>query len=166
MPRTTALSRKVAAAIAAVPLDPTHATDNAAAFGNLPEDVQRGVVEQIALDKAAGLSGNDLRAKYGEGLTGPKRRTLLRGFGFATAQTIARSYSAYRDGEARQGSAHARQHGPNAIERQAAAKKAVQEAAAASKPAARKRSTSKPATARKPAAKRTSGRKPASKRAS
>lgn len=77
-------------------------------------DVQRSAVAKaVAADKASGLSGNELRAKYGEALTGPARRKLLRTYGLDSPATIARSYDAYRDGDARKGTRHAREHGAN-----------------------------------------------------
>lgn len=112
MPRTT---RKPAAP---APADSRpFAVESAAPYGTLAADAQRAVAEGIAADKAAGLSGNELRAKYGERLTGPARRKVLRAHGLDSAATIARSYSAYRDGEARSGSRHAREHGPLALAR-------------------------------------------------
>lgn len=155
MPRIT--KQEIADAIAARPFDPSHEADAPQAFGNLPENLQRAVASSIARDKAAGLSGADLRARYGgesksngaprdTGLTGPMRRTVLRRFELATAQTIARSYDAYGDGTPRAGSAHARNYGARAAERQAeaireaeeAARKAERKAEQAAKRAARK----------------------------
>lgn len=149
MPRTTALSRKVASAVASAPFDPSHGSD-LPAYGAQPADVQAGIAAAIATDKAGGLSGNDLRSKYGEGLTGPMRRRVLRAHDLASPATIARSYAAYSDGAARSGSAHAREHGPAAAERQAQAKAAVAKQAASKRTRAAK-AASKPAqAARKP----------------
>ena len=119
MPRIT--RTEIEAAIALRPFDPSHALDAPEAFGNLPEAMQKAVVVSIGRDKAAGLSGNDLRVRYGgesksagaprdSGLTGPLRRTLLRRFGLDSAATIARSYAEYSDGSPRAGSAHARNY--------------------------------------------------------
>jgi hypothetical protein len=163
MPRIT--KNEVEAIIAARPFAPEHAADAPAAFGNLPENAQRAVASAIARDKAAGLSGADLRARYGgesksngaerdTGLTGPMRRTILRRFGLDSAATIARSYDAYGDGTPRSGSAHARNYGARAAERQAEAirqaeadaareaKKAERAAARAAKKAEREASAS------------------------
>jgi hypothetical protein len=123
---------EISAAIEARPFDPSHAADAPEAWGNLPENMQRGIATFLAKDKAAGLSGADLRARYGgdsksngaprdTGLTGPMRRTVLRRFGLDSAATIARSYDAYGDGTPRAGSAHASNYGPRAAERQAEA---------------------------------------------
>ena len=66
------------------------------------------LARRIAQDREDGLSGNTLRAKYGQWLTGPNRRVLLREIG--REDLIAPSYGTYRDGQPRKGSAHARQH--------------------------------------------------------
>lgn len=145
MPRTTALSRKIAAAVAARPFAAEHGSD-LPAYGAQPDDVKVGIATAIAEAKAGGLSGDDLRARFGEGLTGPMRRRVLRAHDLASPATIARSYASYRDGSTRQGSSHAREHGPAAAERQAAAK-AVVAATAKAKRATRAKAA--------PAAKRT-----------
>lgn len=152
MPRIS--KQDLAAAIAARPFDPSHAADAPQAFGNLPEPMQRKVAESIARDKAAGLSGADLRARYGgesksqgadrdTGLTGPMRRTVLRRFALDTAATIARSYETYGDGTPRVGSAHARNYGARAAERQAEAIRQAEEAAAKAEQAANRREAAK-----------------------
>jgi hypothetical protein len=152
MPRIS--KQEVAAVIAARPFDPSHAPDAPQAFGNLPESMQRKVAESIARDKAAGLSGADLRARYGgesksngadrdTGLTGPMRRTVLRRFALDTAATIARSYDAYGDGTPRTGSAHARNYGARAAERQAEAIREAEAVAAKAEKAAQRREAAK-----------------------
>lgn len=148
MPRIT--KQEVADCIAARPFDPSHAADSLSAYANLPEPMQAKIAAEIARDKAAGFSGADLRAKFGgesksngaerdTGLTGPMRRKVLRAHGLDSAATIARSYEAYGDGTPRVGSAHARNYGALAAERQAAALAEVAAAAEkAEKAAARK----------------------------
>jgi hypothetical protein len=150
----------IEAAIAARPFDPAHAADAPENWANLPEAVQLGVAAEVARLKAGGLSGAQLRDAFGgestangaardTGLTGPMRRKVLRQHGLANAATIARSYAAYTDGEARTGTAHARYHGPNAAERvaalQAEAEAAIAEAEAE---AARKAAASERAAMR------------------
>jgi len=172
MPRITRST--VAAAIAALPFAPERKPTDATAYEALAPAMQAAIAKQIAEDRANGLSGDDMRAKYSgpgcptnRGLSGPMRRKVLREHGYGSA--VARSYSTYSDGESRSGSAHARMHGPAAVERQAQALAAVEAeakaAASASKPAA-----SKGKVASKPAAKRTARkrtpRKPAAKKAS
>jgi predicted secreted Zn-dependent protease len=111
-------TRKSAPAAPAAPAETRpFAVDSTAPFASLAKDVQQTIAENIAADKVAGLSGNELRAKYGERLTGPARRKVLRDFSLATAATIARSYAQYRDGQARIGSRHAREHGSQAAAR-------------------------------------------------
>jgi hypothetical protein len=130
MPRITKSDLELA--IAQRPFAPEHAADAPEAWGNLPEAMQRAVASAIGRDKAAGLSGHDLRVRYGgdsrsngaerdSGLTGPMRRKVLRQFGLDSPATIARSYAQYTDGEPRVGSAHAKNHGALAAERQAEA---------------------------------------------
>lgn len=133
--------QQVESLIAARPFAPEHAADAPEAWGNLSEAEQRAVATFLAKDKAAGMSGADLRARYGgesksngaprdTGLTGPMRRTVLRRFGLDSPATIARSYEAYGDGTPRQGSAHARNYGARAQERQAEALRQVEAEAA------------------------------------
>jgi len=98
-------------------------------YGALSATLQKHLAKAIAADKAAGLSGDELRAKYGVRLTGPTRRKVLRAHGFDGAGYIARSYSAYRDGDSRTGTRHAREHGALAQARRREA--ADQEAATA-----------------------------------
>lgn len=137
MPRIT--KSDLAAFVASRPF----ATDESGSmpYATASESMQRACVESIAKDRASGLSGNDLRAKYGEALTGPMRRKVLRAFGLDSSATIARSYSHYSDGEARTGSSHARMHGVHAAERIAAQEEAQRkvEAAAAKREAAKQR---------------------------
>jgi hypothetical protein len=101
----------------------------ASQFGALSASAQTAVAKAIAADKVAGLSGDELRAKYGARLTGPTRRKVLRAAGFDGTGYIARSYTAYRDGDGRTGSRHAREHGALAQARRREA--ADQEAASA-----------------------------------
>ena len=115
MPRKTAEQRKQDEQNAR-----PFADGSTAPFAGRTEDERRSIAEQIAADKASGLSGNELRAKYGERLTGPARRKVLRTFGLDSPATIARSYDEYRDGQPRSGSRHAREHGARAEERRAA----------------------------------------------
>lgn len=158
MPRIS--KQEISAAVAARPFDPSHAADAPEAYGNLGEAMQRAVAASIAKDKAAGLSGADLRARYGgesksqgaprdSGLTGPLRREVLRRFGLDSAATIARSYEAYGDGTPRSGSAHARNYGARAAERHAEALRIAEQQAAkaelAAMRAALREATGKPA---------------------
>lgn len=135
-PAVPALEEFVADCIAALPFDPDAAPDAPHLFANLSapdgadfdgDAVRVAIAASIARDRAAGFSGNDLRAKYagpaeahgkGRGLTGPRRREVLRKYGFGSL--VARSYVAYSDGDARTGSAHARMHGAKAADRAAA----------------------------------------------
>ena len=107
-------AEQAAATLAARPF----ADGSTAPFAAMPEDEQRAVAQSIASAKLAGASGNELRATFGERLTGPARRKVLRSFGL-DAGTIARSYEAYRDGDPRQGTRHAGKHGGRAEERRA-----------------------------------------------
>jgi len=97
-------------------------------YGNLSTDAKRKVAEAIRDAKLAGASGDEMRAAFGPLLTGPARRKVLREHGFGSAQTIARTYSMYRDGDARTGTRHAREHGANAgaLRREAAAAQAAE----------------------------------------
>lgn len=163
-PRTTSSAvpsaAKVRAAIAKFPFAPDRDASKAPAYEALPAPMQAAIAEQIAKDRAAGLSGDQLREHYSgpgtptnRGLTGQLRRKVLRAHGFGSV--VARSYDAYSDGDARKGTAHARQHGAQAAERQAAELAAIEEQAAktrkrAAKPATtRKRAAAKPAAASK-----------------
>ena len=127
------LADRIAAAIAALPFAYDAEPTDANLYANLPTDVQRGIAESIAKDRAAGLlSGADLRTKYSgvgcptnRGLSGPMRRKVLREHGFGGV--VAKSYDAYADGDPRTGSAHARMHGPAAPARAAAALDALAE---------------------------------------
>lgn len=160
MPRITRST--VEAAIAALPFAPDRKPSDATAYESLAPAMQAAIAEAIAKDRAAGLSGDDLRAKYSgpgcpvnRGLSGPMRRKVLREHGFGGI--VARSYSTYSDDSPRKGSAHAREHGPAAIERQAQALAAVEEAAKAKAAPAKRAAKAKAApakAARKPAAKR------------
>lgn len=157
MPRKSKLQQDVEAAIAAFPFAAYRDGSDPAAFANLPEKVQAGIAKCIASDLAAGGTGKDLRAKYSDsdrtnvGLTGPRRREVLRAFGYGGA--VRRSYEAYSDAEPRKGSAHASMHGPNAAERQAAALAAVQAAEKAEAAKAARRAKAAERRAAKAAAK-------------
>lgn len=127
MPRKTVSKQDLAAAIAALPFAfAPESADEPNLYPNLSPEMQRAVAAQIAKDRAQGLSGADLRTKYSgagcptnSGLSGPVRRKVLREHGFSSV--VARSYDAYSDGTPRVGSAHARNYGAKAVERQAAA---------------------------------------------
>lgn len=139
-PTLPTLADLVQAAVAGLPFAFGAAPTDANLFPNLPDLpcaevpdgsgvgdlVRAGIAEQIAADRAAGLSGTDLRTKYSgigcptdSGLSGPLRRKVLRQFGHGSV--VARSYVQYSDGMPRAGSAHARAHGPHAAQRVAAA---------------------------------------------
>jgi hypothetical protein len=51
---------------------------------------RKALAAKVAKDKKAGMSGQGMRDKYGDWLTGPVRRTLFREFGHDTL--IAGSY--------------------------------------------------------------------------
>jgi len=144
-----ALAQRIEEAIADLPFSPEHDATDPRAFGNLPEPVQAGIAESIFRDfRLLGKSGADCRKKYGGtddatdgtevGLSGKRRRIVLRAFGFGAG--VARSYDAYADGQPRIGSAHARTHGALAQQRaaDAAAAQAQAQADAASLPECRK----------------------------
>jgi hypothetical protein len=108
--------------------------DSTAPYGAMPEAEQREVAKAIANAKASGASGDEMRARFGEKLTGPARRKVLRAFGFTGREFIAPSYGEYRDGDTRVGTRHAREHGALAQARRAEAREAAQaELAAATK---------------------------------
>lgn len=98
------------------------------------------VAEQVRDAKLAGLSGAEMREQFGPRLSGPARRKLLREHGFGSPATIARSYDAYRDGESRQGTRHAKQHGAAAQAQRAEAREAAQAELAAAQAAKKGRS--------------------------
>lgn len=118
------------------------AADSTKPYAKLNKAQRSAVAKRIAKDWGeGGLSGNELREKFGEQLTGPTRRVVLRDHGYGAL--VGRSYNAYRDGETRQGTRHAREHGPKASERRAeleaeAAKKAKRQAASKKAAATRK----------------------------
>jgi len=134
-PKVPTLAEFVSSAIAELPFAPDREPSDPRGFFALvapdgadysADDVRAAIAESIAQDRAAGLSGNDLRARYsgpgeahakGRGLTGPMRRKVLREYGHGSL--VGKSYREYRDGEARTGSAHAREHGPLAAARAA-----------------------------------------------
>lgn len=121
--------KAAAAALAALAARP-FADGSTDPYAARSADDRAAVAASIAADKRGGLSGNELRAKYGERLTGPARRKVLREHG-ESAGTIARSYDAYRDGETRSGTRHAREHGAAAAAARSEAREvAAREAAA------------------------------------
>lgn len=88
------------------------------AFKALTESQRNAIVGQIAKDREGGLSGNDLRAKFGAWLTGPRRCKLLHASG--NSAVVGASYDEYNDdaktaplvgGANRTGSRHAKYHG-------------------------------------------------------
>lgn len=88
------------------------------AFKALTTAQQSKIVASIAKDRTGGLSGNDLRDKYGSWLTGPRRCKLLHASG--NSEVVGRSYEEYDDdtqsakiagGKLRKGTRHARLHG-------------------------------------------------------
>lgn len=122
----------------AVPVCPTPADVRA-----LDEQAAKALAVALAEGRDNGLSGNDLRAQFGEGCTGPIRRDLFRRFGL-DAGRIARSYDAHRDGNLRKGTPRIAVEGSKAreaflaaqSEQEAAAKAASKRKAAAKKAAA------------------------------
>ena len=87
-------------------------------FKALTTAQQTAIVNAIAKDRDGGLSGNDLREKFGDWLTGPRRCKLLKAFGHGAV--VAASYVEYQDdakvaplvgGAQRTGSRHAKFHG-------------------------------------------------------
>src|SRR5262245_51283034 len=94
------------------------ALESTAPYASKTVAQQRAIAKRIASAKDAGLSGDELRAVFGGLLSGPARRKIFLAFGLAEGR-IAPSYSAYRDGDARQGSRHAREHGAEAAARRA-----------------------------------------------
>jgi hypothetical protein len=161
MPRTTrtAPRRSTARNLAASPvLRPYADADSLRAFRAAPTATRAKVAKQVAQAKANGASGEEMRETFGDLLSGPNRRALLREYGFDTATYIARSYDAYRDGDSRKGTQHAREHGAQAEERRAAreaeeraAKAAARKAAKAARDAAKATGAAKA----KPAPRRT-----------
>lgn len=97
------------------------------------------VAKEVGAAKDAGASGDEIRALFGCLLSGPARRKLLREHA-QDAGRIAPSYDAYRDGDTRVGTRHAREHGADAAQRRAdeeeAASKAQRRAEGARKAAA------------------------------
>lgn len=122
----------------AVPVCPTPADVRA-----LDDAGAKALAVALADGRDAGLSGDDLRSKYGEGCTGPIRRDLFRRFGLDSGR-IARSYDAHRDGNPRKGTPRIAVEGSKAqsafaaarAEEEAAAKAASKRKAAAKKAAA------------------------------
>jgi hypothetical protein len=90
----------------------------------MSDEERRTVAEAIRAAKLAGASGDEMRQTFGERLTGPARRKVLREHDLE-AGAIARSYVAYRDGDERSGTRHAKEHGALAEARKAEARKAA-----------------------------------------
>src|SRR5262245_29960591 len=117
MPRKTKAQLQEEAAILAAQeaeaalLARPFAVDSTDPYGARDTAGKLAVAEEIAAAKLAGASGNEMRATFGERLTGPARRKVLREHGFDGPGYVAPSYVAYRDGEDRVGSRHAREHG-------------------------------------------------------
>lgn len=116
MPRKTKQQR-ADEALAARPF----AHDSTDPYGAMPADRKAKVAESIAQAKASGASGDEMRAIFGPRLTGPARRIVLRTHGYGGTAYVARSYEAYRDGDERRGTRHAREHGSRAAELRAQA---------------------------------------------
>lgn len=141
MPRKTKAQREAEAAAAAAAALAQQQEDERAArpfavdstdpYGARDDAGKLAVAEAIAAAKLAGASGNEMRERFGSRLTGPARRKVLRAHGFDGVGHIARSYDSYRDGDPREGTRHAREHGARAAERVAEARKAQAEAEAA-----------------------------------
>jgi hypothetical protein len=120
MPGKTKAQREAEAreqALAARPF----AVDSTDPYGARDDAGKRAVAEAVATAKASGASGDEMRERFGERLTGPARRKLLRAHGFSGTAYVARSYDSYRDGESRTGTRHAREHGAEAASRRAQA---------------------------------------------
>jgi hypothetical protein len=118
MPRTTRSTRSARTA-PAVPVRPFADADSLRAFRAAPTAVRAAVAKSVAQAKAQGASGDEMRETFGQLLSGPNRRTLLREHGYDGPTYVARSYDAYRDGDSRKGTQHAREHGVAAQERKA-----------------------------------------------
>jgi hypothetical protein len=97
------------------------AVDSTDPYGSRDDAGKAAVAAEVAAAKASGASGNEMRERFGERLTGPARRKLLRAHGFDGTAYVARSYDAYRDGESRSGTRHAREHGAEAASKRAQA---------------------------------------------
>ena len=87
-------------------------------FKALTPTQQSAMATAIAKDRDGGLSGNDLRDKYGDWLTGPRRCKILKQFGHGNV--VAPSYNEYQtpneavkvtNGRTRTGTRHAKFHG-------------------------------------------------------
>lgn len=92
--------------------------DSFDAFKALTEAQRTAIVGQIAKDRDGGLSGNQLREKFGSWLTGPRRCKLLHANGHGSV--VGATYEEYNDdaqtaplvgGKRRTGSRHAKYHG-------------------------------------------------------
>lgn len=81
-------------------------------YRDATEAQRRAFATAVAKDRTGGLSGAELRTKYGAWLLGPRRIAILREHGLGSV--VAKSYGQYRDGDPRKGSRHAREHGPKA----------------------------------------------------
>src|SRR5262245_40920187 len=116
------------------------AVDSTDPYGARTAEQQAEVAASIAAAKLAGASGNELRGQFGERLTGPARRKVLRAHGYDGTAYVARSYSQYRDGEDRSGTRHAREHGAQAEARRAEARAEAEQALADARKARKGRS--------------------------
>lgn len=111
------------------------APDSTDPYAGRDDAGRKAVADEIAAAKEAGASGNEMRDRFGSRLTGPARRKVLRAHGYGTSTGhVARSYDAYRDGDARTGTRHAREHGARAGALAAAAREAAAAEEAAAMP--------------------------------
>jgi hypothetical protein len=109
-------------------------------------DAAKALSAEIARMRDDGASGQDIRDRFGEGLTGGMRRKLFRAFGDDSGR-IARSYDVHRDGQPRTGTPRIAVEGSKAQTAFLAAK--AEEEAAAKAASKRKRAASKAAATRK-----------------
>jgi len=110
-----------------------------AEYRALSDAQRRGVAEALYAGRKSGASGNELRAlvsgvESGAGSfpSGPQRIAILREHGLG--DVVARSYDAYRDGDARKGTRHAREHGAGRTRPDAATMRKALRAAGVSVP--------------------------------
>lgn len=94
------------------------APESTSPYGERTTAQRKSVAKKVAAAKDAGASGDELRALFGALLSGPARRKVLRDQNLADGR-IAPSYDAYRDGDQRIGTRHAREHGAEAAARRA-----------------------------------------------
>jgi hypothetical protein len=148
MPRKSAAVLAAEAEAAAL-LSRPFADGSTDPFGAKSADEREAVCLAIAAAKLAGASGKEMRATFGERLTGPARRKCFlflaslpqhADAGFDRPPYIGRSYDAYRDSQPRQGSRHAREHGALAEARRAEARSNAEQALAAAQAAPKGRS--------------------------